>query len=173
MIPVVMLVVIMAWVVSMAGEKIDPTGIMNRLVEMEKNHKEAVKSFLGHLKLDYHPEYGRVPKHEMPVHASGWHNRFVPKLFPKSTVVSVESLTQAEFSGTALTAHKSKDGRTFYVWHRYINEMGVFVTVKVKGSDVPRTSMAVLKGGNPVYLSSEDLICRIDGHMVSMRLDRW
>jgi len=171
--PIVIMVVVFAWVVSMAGEKVDPTGVMRRLLEMERTHSEAVQSFLGHLKLDYHPDFGKIGRDVLPVHPEGWNEAYVAELFPRSKIVKVESITRAEFSGTTLAGHRAENGSIFYVWHRYTRETGVFVTVQVEGSSEPRTAMAINRGGNPVYLSSDDLVCRIDGHLVSMRMVKW
>lgn len=171
--PLVLVVVVFAWVVSMAGDRVDPTGVMQRLLEMEETHTEAVQSFLGNLKLDYHPAYGVVQKDMMPCHASEWSKDFVAELFPNAQIVSVDSITKATFSGTVLTGHKDKNGQVFYVWHHYQDEVGVLVTAQVKDSQEPRTAMAVFNGGNPIYLSSNDLKCRIAGHLVAMRMIKW
>ncbi|MCP5054515.1 MAG: hypothetical protein GY940_45525 [bacterium] len=167
------IVVIFAWVVSMAGERVDPTGVLKRLLEIDRTHTEAVQSFLDNVKLDRHPKYGAVEKDEMPVHEKGWDNAYAAELFPKEKVEAISSITQATFSGTALAAHKAPNGDIFYVWHRYKDETGVFVTARLAGRSQSQTALAVVGGGNPVYLSSEDLVCRIDGHMVSMRMVKW
>ncbi len=171
--PLVLVVVVFAWVVSMAGDRVDPTGVMQRLLEMEETHTEAVQSFLGNLKLDYHPAHGNVQKDIMPCHEAGWEEKYVPELFPKAEIENVSSISRATFTGTVLAGHKDKNGTIFYVWHHYQDELGIFVTVQVKGSSEPRTAMAVFRGGNPVYLSSNDLQCRIAGHLVSMRMVKW
>jgi hypothetical protein len=172
-VPLVIVVLIFAWVVSMAGERVDPTGVLPRLLEIDQTHSDAVQSFLEHLKLDYHPEYGTVKKETLPFHNNDWEKSYVPELFPESRIERIDSITKATFSGTVLTAHKARDGHIFYVWHRYKDETGVFVTIREAGKEKPRTAMAIYKGGNPVYLSSDDLVCRINGHQVSMRMVKW
>lgn len=169
----VLVLSVFAWVVSMAGERVDPTGVMGRLVEMDRSHTDAVQSFLNHLKLDYHPDFGSVSKEDMPFHATGWNEQYIHELFPGKNIEHIKSVTKATFSGTVLAVHREHTGRLFHVWHRYKDEAGVLVTVKLADRDEERTAMAIIGTGNPVYLSSDDLVCRISGHQVALKMARW
>jgi hypothetical protein len=172
-VPSILVVLIFAWVLSMAGARVDPSGVMRRLLEIEQAHSESMNSFLHHLKLDYHPKLGTVKKETLPFHKEGWDDKYASQLFPQSEFKNIQSISKTIFSGTLLVTHRTDDGRNFHVWHRYKNEPGIFVTAQMAGSEEPKTVMVVLATGNPVYLSSDDLVCRIAGHQVAMRLKKW
>jgi hypothetical protein len=172
-VPSIMVVLIFAWVVSMAGARVDPSGVMQRLLEIEQAHSESMNSFLEHLKLDYHPKLGTVKKETLPFYKKGWNDKYALQLFPQAELQSIQSVSRTTFSGTLLVTHKTDDGRHINVWHRYKDEAGLFVTAKMSGSEELKTVMVVQSTGNPVYLSSDDLVCSIADHQVSMRLKKW
>lgn len=95
--PAVMVVLIFAWVASMAGERVDPTGVLSRLLEIEHAHSESMQSFLQHLKLDYHPQLGTVKKETLPYHKEGWDDTYSAQLFPGKKMQAIESVSRTIF----------------------------------------------------------------------------
>ncbi|MCP4146252.1 MAG: hypothetical protein GY757_00750 [bacterium] len=153
-----------------AAESGAPTEDFQKLLDMEHDHADAVADFLNTIPLDTHPEYGYVKKEALPCYKDGWDEKNVNELFPKGKVLSY-NVKEMELSGVALVAHKARDGKTFYVWHRYEKEAAVFVVaeVEIDGEVQSQDSMAFKSCGNNAYkaeiwwLYSEDLVFYVNG----------
>ncbi|MCP4146253.1 MAG: hypothetical protein GY757_00755 [bacterium] len=163
---ILMLTIVLSLFVAsnlVAAESGDPTGNFEKLMEMEREHADTVANFLDTIQLDYHPDYGIIKKEALPCHAEGWDEKYVNELFPNGKVLSYK-VKDLEVSGIVLAAHKARDGKIFYVWHRYEKEATVFVSadVEIDGEVQPQASVAFRLCVNG-WWRSEDLVFYVNG----------
>ncbi len=133
-----------------AAETIDPTGNLTMLQEVENDHINYVARLLESIRLDYHPEYGVVKKEALPCYEKGWDKSNIADYFPEGNVLD-GAFKQMTFTGIAMAAHKAKDGKIFYVWHKFNEESAVIMAadVEVDGKSETKIAMAMWHCGNP------------------------
>ncbi len=167
-----MVLLVLAAVNLQAEESVDPTGNLQRLLQLESAHLDELKALLADIPVDEHPEYGVVKKGDLPFHADGWNEKNVSELYPGEEILSYK-VTEKEISGKSLVAHRTGKGTVFYVWHQLENERAVLVEAELAGQREPQTRMAVYHCGNPIWLNSSDVAFYVDGIRVPWYVAKW